>query len=499
MYPLALLFAVGALALLGAIVRPRSRDGRGLSTACLEIAENVVAGAFVLCCARAMLFVFGVPSDPTTTLGSVAVILAAGRFATRKAARATFRAVDAAKPIESGRTGSRTVRLLGAVVLGAVVLGAVVAAALLDCVLLSPSAAVLGDELLIWMQHAKVYANASTPDQVRSLLHTEFWPNAPSFGRAVMHPDYPSFVPILAGVPRALFGDVADGWFRLPAHALWIAHILMIFGVCTSRLPGLRGVALFSVVATGSFDAEQRFLMADVAVSLGALMAANAVAERFSEGDVRSVFALAIGLATAIWSKNEGAMLAGAVVFGALFASTLTRRPIDRSLAVAFCVAPLGLAVRYAANSAFGVRTDLLGGEEGRPLWTVAIERGVERVPDVARRFGADVVADPAAGGWLMVAAAAVAIFSPRTRRRAAFLAPLLSGAACIVGLSLVFLGTFHDLDWHWRTAGVRVFRQILPLFGVCLAYAPVLQGASDASGRDDAASPRRRTRGEGL
>ena len=311
------------------------------------------------------------------------------------------------------------------------------------------------DGLSIWLVRAKVLAHSA---ELPAALFRE---------RQLVqgHWDYPLLLPALL----AWFARV--GGLELRELALALGLVAACFAPALalglrSALPAPTAAALalapFAVpgLVVTHFGAYADPLLVLVALAGFAWSAAGAIRQ-----DTALVAAGALALACAVATKNEGALWLLAATAGAIALARAAGSSVASALATGVRCALPGLlifAVWRATCARLGVadtlpaelRFDLLGARAGELFEAL---RSFLGEPQRAIALGACVVATLALAGGAL-------------RTRAARAAALLAAPAVyLVGLSLVYLATPHELAWHLVTSLPRTLFGLAP---ACLAAA---------------------------
>jgi hypothetical protein len=375
---------------------------------------------------------------------------------------------------------------------GALVLALLVA---LDRILIANAAIVcVGDEAAIWAGKAKAlhYAGGMGPELGRFL----------SEGR-VGHPDYPAFNPLLQWWTFLHAGGVVEVENRLPIQAFVPAAILVGAGALRRLVRPSLSAALLLLLTLNHGMLEATFRAgSDGIVAFGLLVAADAWLRFASSGERRWWALLQLGLAGALWAKNEGTLLAVAfalaLAVAALRSAALRARFAALGTARLWVLAPLLFeAGQRAFNLRYGLTNDLFGGEGDPPLWrNLAGRFDPESLSTLARWFGRSWFAPDSLGGplppppspWLATSdqnllfpALVVAGLSlPRRAWRGASGVLLGALGLAAAGFALVYLGTVHDLEWHLKTSVGRVLFQLAPAAAVALAALHSAHGLDD-------------------
>lgn len=295
-----------------------------------------------------------------------------------------------------------------------------------------------------------------------------------------LHADYPLLDPLLQAWVYSQVGAIVhfeNRWLvQLCGAALWLA----LAAAVRARLPGLLALPVALVVAAGAeFQAQCRLAYADGMVALGVLMAVDGWLRWRSSGQGRWRGLAVLGLAFALWSKNETVLYL--LAFGG--AAALSRlwvrpspggRPWLSASAWLLPLAVLGTQVWF--NRRHGFRSDLFGDNPtGKNLFTLVAEQWRERVPALLSEAWHVMVSVTSAHG-----AFAVLLVLPMLLPKVAFgrhlAAVTLLLWASLCGLHVVWVGSFLDLRFHLDTSYQRVLFQLLPATVLwCAAMARVV------------------------
>lgn len=326
----------------------------------------------------------------------------------------------------------------------------------------------MNDEMFIWDVRGKALRrSAETGESYGALVSrriaTPAGPHAP-----VYHADYPLFVPLLAAAAHELAGGDADVDARLLPQLLNLALVLCLADALRRRLRPAAAAVLLLAAAGARASVYDGWMMADTAIALGLLLALD-VLDRGEEGaTVGGLLAGACGAAAAAASKNEGALAVGVL---AITAVATGRAPGARRRALVVGGAGVAVAVVGAAiNARLGLINDHLGGRaDGGTFLDVLWRLRNERPAAAASAALRDVLFGFETNGGVVL----VALWLAALRRTAGRPPPSPAGPALVLtagAVACVFAGTYHDFDWQWATAGVRVFGQLTPGFALWAA-----------------------------
>lgn len=341
----------------------------------------------------------------------------------------------------------------------------------------------VSDESTIWAAKAKLFQFAGgMNDDFRRLLLEQH----------VRHADYPPMNPLLQWWTWLHGGGVVATDHRLPIQCTVVALLLAAAGALRRRVRPLAAAALLLLVGvnlgtatmTGAADSEPL-------VALGALVAVDAWL-RFDESGARGHFALmSCGLATSLWAKNEGTLVAAAfaaaLAAGAWLSPRVRARLLSLRGALAWLFLPLACeAAHRAFNLRYGLVNDLVSDAEGSFLVHLGARLDLASLRTLASWFGrtlfvpatlVDLFPAPESA-WLrpsdqnlLIPAFAISILAaPRASFRGATAVVTAALLASVGGFALVYLATVHDLAWHLETSVGRVLFLLAPAAAVALA-----------------------------
>lgn len=311
-----------------------------------------------------------------------------------------------------------------------------------------------GDESRIWAARAAVaQETGGFGVSYEALLDPEL--------QRVGHPDYPPLNPLLQlWVMLGADGDPGN-LTRLPIFLFDLAALFFLVGLLGVRTRGWLGV----LVAVGPFLTMwygSPTASSDRLVALGALM-------------VMDCAAFPLGLALMVCAKHEGAALAVVLVL-ALGITRAVGRSDDASrwkrIAQGYLVAGVLLAGIWGWNAACGLSNDVVTSG----LLTRLVEDGPARAGPLIESLWEDFLVAPAVSALLLLLAVAVSILRPSSMRHPDVLLPACFALGGSLAFCLVFLATPHGFQWHWDTAGPRVFSQLTLV--TALWFGCVIDGA---------------------
>ncbi|MBM4063071.1 MAG: hypothetical protein FJ265_18540 [Planctomycetes bacterium] len=317
-----------------------------------------------------------------------------------------------------------------------------------------------GDEGNIWSLKAK------------SLLVD--WPDGFALAQVHnLHPDYPQLNPLLQAWTFALLGGPDSVHFenRWLVQLAGVALFVALAAALRRRLPALPAAALAALLPLSPvFQELLRTAYADGMVALGLVVALDGFLRWREHGDRRALWLAGLGLAFAAWSKNETMLYLASAAAAALLLRAFGRlRPTLRDLAP---LAPLALVVANTTlwNGRFGLHSDLFGANPtGKSMFVLMAQQWQERVPALAAEFAA-AVTSPAQAHVVFGLLLLGALLRPRRASGPPLALPFLALFGGLLGLHVVYVGSFLPLRFHLDTSYLRVTFQLLPAALVLLA-----------------------------
>jgi hypothetical protein len=292
------------------------------------------------------------------------------------------------------------------------------------------------------------------------------------FGEALRwaHPDYPLLIP----------GSVACGWLLLGAESKLVPMLIAalftaaVVGLIAAGLALLRGwrrglLAALVLAATPAFVRMGAMQQADVPLSFYCLAAFVVLAlSETQQSDVRLSVLAGLLLGCALWTKNEGWVLALSVaaVWGVAWLRSGRRRAAAGLLAgglpfvalVAFFRFRLGTSTEYIESQWAGqLWSRLTDWDRYRTIGRWFLRQGLE--------FGQWKLAVPIA--LLLYAIWASLVRRREIRRAAGRLALCL--ALTLAGYFYVYLTGPYELNWWLKSSLDRLFMQLWPSVLFCL------------------------------
>ena len=284
-------------------------------------------------------------------------------------------------------------------------------------------------------------------------------------------PDYPLLNPLLQVHAHLWNGGIAHVDARLPIQAFMLALVAALGGaLARSASPLLAAVLTPLVILTDAGRVISQSAMADGLVAFGLLLATEGCLARH-RGDERGAAPLfALGLAIAIWAKNEGTMLAAAMLLAN--ARALWRSP-ERRWAWTWLALPLGtLVVHLCVNALHGFSYYLVADYGSGGILARFCKQVTTHGAAVARTFASELLVPGTCTNGLFAALLLLAVLAPGRLLRNGCLAPALALGAGIAAFAVVMIGTGTDLGWSLQTATPRLWFQMTPAAALLLGAA---------------------------
>lgn len=312
------------------------------------------------------------------------------------------------------------------------------------------------DELFIWDVRGKAIAAAGALDARYAAAVLESQPTPAGPHRRIRQGHYPLLLPVLTSAMHAAADGDAGVDARWPVVLANVALALALAGALRARLRPAAAAGWLLAAAGARASAFDGGVMADGCVALGLLVGLDAV-DRARRGGGRG-FALpaVVGVGLAAFAKQEGTAAAVGIALGAFFARGPTPRAATALAALAYA----------ALNGALNARLGLTSAQfpESAPMAAIlenAWRLRAERPAAVLSLLWHELLCDPRLSGGVPAAAVALAALRPRPGGdRGPF---GLALAAAVAAPLLVYLGTQHDLRWHWDLSAARICGQWLP------------------------------------
>lgn len=291
-----------------------------------------------------------------------------------------------------------------------------------------------------------------------------------------LHPDYPQLNPLLQAWVHSLSGapDFTHFDNRWLVQLCDVALFVAVAGALRRRLPALPAAALASLLLLEpEFQGLCRTAYADGMLALGLVVGVDAFLRWRDSGDRRFGWLAGLGLAFALWSKNETMLYLGCAGLAAL----LTRAwllPLRGSWSLGnvrlFLPAALVIAFTTIWNACFGLKSDLLGSNPtGKSMFTLMAEQWQQRVPAMLAE-GAGVVVSMSHAGVVFGLLLLGVVCAPRHALGRRLAMPVLALLGALLGIHVVYVGSFLPLRMHLDTSYTRVLFQLLPAALVLLA-----------------------------
>lgn len=333
--------------------------------------------------------------------------------------------------------------------------------------------ALTGDEGMLWGLKARAIADAGGLGP----KYLEF------FARPVMrHGDYPLLNPLLQAWVLVI-GDGSALLLRLPMQ-LGALGLVCVFAAALRRVTGplLAAALLIAFAASPVTALSAETAGAEGLVALGLLIAVDALGRFEDEREAGPWLTLAaLGLALAVFTKNDASLFALAILAGATVRAIGYAPARPRPARLLWLALPMGLlAARFAFNTQAGFANDLTSGKgDGTGLFARLGSQALDYLPTTAEYFTRHLFLAPHFDGYVLMllfvallftgsrALAGHAVDGVRLGRA------LVSAAAFVLslaGLFLIYLATPQPLEWHLDSSCVRVAWQLLPLASLALA-----------------------------
>ncbi|PIE25226.1 MAG: hypothetical protein CSA62_01490 [Planctomycetota bacterium] len=348
---------------------------------------------------------------------------------------------------------------------------------------------VLGDEAELWAYKAQqLFAHGGPSASFAAKMNQPL---------PVVHPDYPMLSPLLLSWLYASFGEVVHLDARLAAQAASLA-LLLLLAASLRRYAGPLIAAPLLLVYVGL--PWTRVLASDVGgesyLAFGLLLAFESFLRARAMGQLRWATLASVGLAFALWSKNEGQLYLLAIAAAALLGGLLDPKRLLASLRprlawLTLLPIPVMLAVHMATNRALGFESTF-SKVEGGNLLTLLLERLPLQSGEVLGYFVSRVALAPAHSSLLLPLALLLCLLLPRVvLRRTELRLPLLAILIGYAGLCATIIAAAkpEQLAWLLDTAMPRICFQLLPalllwtgvLLGVAAGAKQVFWRACDA------------------
>src|SRR5262245_43690188 len=403
------------------------------------------AGAFVVALIELACLLLGLaPRHWLAVVAVAAVAVCTVAWRTRAAPP------DAATPAPRKHRWDDTV-FWGVVLLGAIATAlAALAAAAEPCV--------IGDEGTLWAMKARAFS------------YDWFAGDFARAQRLSTHPDYPPLDPLLQAWSHALAGGFPLFANRVPIQLCTLSLWLATAAALRRRSPGwLAALLLLVLLLDPLWHAACLCAEADTMVALGLVLGCDGWLRSRANDDRGHRAVAALGLAFALWSKNEATLYFASACLAAGVVAVAARRsevaPAAKRRWPFWLALPLGVVVwQWAWNHWFHFQNDLAGGNPlGKSFRELFKAQFADRIgPVLAEGAGLLVRLDRAHGVLLLV------LLAPLLWPRVALARPLgivtLALLFAVLGTNLVYVGSWLELHYHLTTSHARVLFQLVPV-----------------------------------
>jgi hypothetical protein len=415
------------------------------------------AGAFVLALIELACLLLGIATHHwLAVVAAVAIAVCAVAWRTRVAAPDA--AAPPARPRCWGDVVFWCVVLLGALATAVTAL----AAAAEPCV--------IGDEGSLWAMKAKAFSY--------DWFHGDF-------GRAQglsTHPDYPPLNPLLQAWSHALAGGFTLFANRVPIQLCTLSLWLATAAALRRRSPGwLAALLLLVLLLDPLWHAACLCADADTMVALGLVLGCDGWLRSRADDERGHRAVAALGLAFALWSKNEATLYFACAAIGAGLVAIAARTKATAHAASRrwpfWLALPLGVVVwQWGWNRWFHFQNDLAGGNPlGKSFGELFAAQFADRIGPVLGEGASLLVRWDRAHGVLLLV-----LLAPLLWPRVALARPLgvitLALLGAVLGTHLVYVGSWLELRYHLTTSHARVLFQLVPVS--LLWFAAVCGGA---------------------
>jgi hypothetical protein len=313
----------------------------------------------------------------------------------------------------------------------------------------------------------------------------------------VEHPDYPLLNPLVQALAFAGAGELLHAENRLPVQGFAAALLLLLSaGLSRRARPWVGALALVAFGSAGAFTRLAPTAYADVMLACCTLAAAEALLRWREGGGSGFLGVAAIAVGAMIQTKNEGLLLAAALLLPFAVSCLLARRrgagPALAWRSLPWLLVPAAsYAVHQGMNAWFGIQNDLTNPAigQGRGLLSRVVDQFAANAGPVLEHHGRLLLdaADNRLLPFAFVIAAPLAAIAWR-RQWLQDAGPLLLAAFALAmaGYMAVYIGTPYDLAWHLGVAADRTLLHVLPLaaLGVGVALAPLDDAAATEGAR---------------
>jgi hypothetical protein len=332
--------------------------------------------------------------------------------------------------------------------------------------------ALTGDEGMLWGLKARAIASAEGlgPDYLSLMARP-----------GLRHEDYPLCNPLLQAWVLVLEGNGAI-LLRLPMQ-LGAVALLLSFAAALRRVTGPLVAAALVVIFSASFATAGAAMTAGAEglVALGLVVAVDALVRYEREARGAWLGLAAIGLALALFTKNDAALFVLGILVGAGVRALTWPPARPRPRLLLWLAAPLAtMLLTIAFNTQAGFANDLTHGKgDGVGLLARLGAQALDYLPTTLEYFVQNVFLSPHFDGLvgllflaalLLVGTRALAGEPSDIARLGRALVPAVGFLIGIAGLFVIYLATPQPLEWHLETSCVRVAWQVLPLAALGLA-----------------------------
>jgi len=317
------------------------------------------------------------------------------------------------------------------------------------------------DEATIWATKAKLFFMSNGFDQAFA-----------ESVRSVPHADYPILNPLLQAWMFSQAGEILHFSGRLPIMCYAIALLLIAAGALRRLLSPLYAGALLLVLVDGEvFRTYTQRAHADIMVACGCLMAFDGwLRWRVHRRSAYAAIGCA-GMALALWSKHEAALYLAAGVC-AVLAGRLLRGHQARWSWTPWFLLPAALCLaQFLLNHHYGLRNDLLGENPRQAsMFALIFAQFTERAGPVLSYAWHNAALQPPTVHSIYLLLALGLLLIPRRLLCEDLCLPTLTILLSLLGIFVVYIGSYSDLAWHLRTSAGRVTFQMVPFAVLWLA-----------------------------
>ena len=320
--------------------------------------------------------------------------------------------------------------------------------------------ALQGDEAMHWGMRAQaMFQAAGFGERLLAWHHNPLYPP---------HSDYPLWNPLNRLAASQLLGEFSFVYGRLPIQLVYAGLILLMASALRrvgGRLfaaAGLLACFMHPTALATSFSA-----FSEPQLAFGLLLALDGAMRFADSGERASARLIPIGLALALFAKNEGLLFCFALVVAlapTLFSKSgrAAARRLAQNAGAAALWPLIALALWFGFNAWHGFANDLVTGKgEDIGLYQRLVAHGLERAPVILDYFVRDILTAPAASGWIfLVWFAALAVGA---RHGLAFAGVHAAVLVAFGGLIFVYLTTPQELVWHLESSAARVVWPLAP------------------------------------